>query len=69
MNRFTRITVPLSKQEWETLQISAAQEYRHPREQARYLIRCALLGDAMPTNNNTGAESAKILAGVAGTAR
>ncbi|RIK26716.1 MAG: hypothetical protein DCC55_39825 [Chloroflexi bacterium] len=69
MERFTRITVPLSKQEWEALRNQAQHEYRHPREQARYLIRCALLGDTVPTKDNTGAKVSQASAGVAETAR
>lgn len=41
---YTRITVPLSKDEFEALQDLARLDYRHPREQARYLLGTLLLG-------------------------
>ena len=37
-----RITVPLGKDEWDVLRQTADRDYRHPREQARYLLRIAL---------------------------
>lgn len=43
MDTFTRITVPLSKDEFTALRDAAGQEYRHPREHARWLLRQALL--------------------------
>lgn len=43
--QYTRITVPLSRQEWEALRNVSQQEYRHPREQARYLLRRVLFGE------------------------
>lgn len=42
MTQFTRITVPLGKDEFFALRENADREYRHPREQARYLLRLAL---------------------------
>lgn len=42
-DRYTRITVPLSQDEFEALRESAQQDYRHPREQARFLLRSLLL--------------------------
>ena len=42
MTHFTRITVPLGKDEFFALRENADREYRHPREQARYLLRLAL---------------------------
>jgi hypothetical protein len=53
----TRITVNLSADERRALMASAQREYRHPREQARYLLRRALLGEsAQPaeSSNRTG---------------
>lgn len=50
-DQYTRITVPLSKQEFTALQASAQQEYRHPRDQARFLLRSILLRD-QSTNDN-----------------
>ena len=38
----TRITVPLSREELNALRDAADREYRHPRDQARYLVRQAL---------------------------
>jgi len=39
---YTRITVPLSREELNALRDAADREYRHPRDQARYLVRQAL---------------------------
>ena len=55
-DRYTRITVPLSKEEFEALQDSAQQDYRHPREQARYLLRSLLLNNHS-TNANSDAQT------------
>ena len=54
MSEFTRITVPLSKDEFVALRDKAMSEYRHPREQARYLLRAALglTSDNVPTQQN-----------------
>jgi plasmid stability protein len=60
MNQLTRITVPLSKEEFFALRNSAANQYRHPRDQARHILRMALLGEQKSaTNENTGAAAAK----------
>jgi hypothetical protein len=49
MNNFTRITVPLSKDEFFALREAASKNYRHPREQARWLLRQVLvIADARP---------------------
>lgn len=51
-DRYTRITVPLSREEFEALRTAAQTDYRHPREQARYLLRGVLLGEqSLETNN------------------
>ena len=39
----TRITVTLSKNEWDALRTRASAEYRNPRDEARYLLRNILL--------------------------
>lgn len=39
---YTRIVVPLSREELNALRDAADREYRHPRDQARYLVRQAL---------------------------
>lgn len=44
----TRITVTLSMTEWRALRERAVSEYRHPREQARFLLRDVLLGSSAP---------------------
>jgi len=44
-DRFTRISVPLSRDEYAALFLAADQEYRHPRDQARAILRAALLGN------------------------
>lgn len=40
-----RITVPLSREEFIALRSRASAELRQPREQARYMLRAALLHD------------------------
>ncbi len=42
MSEYTRITVPLSKDEFVALRDTAGSEYRHPRDHARFLLRAAL---------------------------
>ena len=44
MLKLTRIQVPLSHDEALALYRVAEQEYRHPRDQARAILRDALLG-------------------------
>lgn len=44
-NRFTRIQVPLSREEYLALYQAAERDYRHPRDQARAILRAVLLGD------------------------
>jgi hypothetical protein len=66
MNEFTRITVPLSQDEFYKLREVAAREYRHPREQARYLLRCILLDDGATKDNTSTVSLEPERAGVAG---
>jgi hypothetical protein len=42
MNTFTRITVPLLKDDFFALRDAAAKEYRDPRQHAAWLLRLAL---------------------------
>lgn len=55
MDTFARITVSLSKDEFAALRDVAGQEYRHPREQARWLLRLALGLSEVQENANRGA--------------
>lgn len=48
MSRRSTINVPLELPELEALVAAARLELRHPRDQARYLLRRALLGDPPP---------------------
>ena len=43
MTSQARITVPLSVDEFDALVKSAQSDYRHPRDQARHILRSALL--------------------------
>lgn len=45
MNHRQSINIPLSADEVTALVSAAQREYRHPRDQARYILRQALLGD------------------------
>jgi hypothetical protein len=60
MKAYTRIIVPLSKEELDSLRQLAKQELRDPRDQVRHILRLALWGnnDQM-TNENTNAVAAK----------
>lgn len=51
MSEYRRIYVPLSKEEFIALQEKAQCSYRHPRDQARYILRSVLLGDAEPAGD------------------
>lgn len=57
MMNFSRITVLLSQEELTALRVAADREFRNPREQARYLLRNALLGSppGPPERNDNGA--------------
>jgi hypothetical protein len=50
MERFTRIQVPLGRDEYAALLQAAMTDYRHPRDQARAILRAALLGDRADTD-------------------
>lgn len=43
-----QISVPLSPQEFEALRNVSQSQLRHPREQARYILRSVLLGEQPP---------------------
>lgn len=45
MNRGLSVNVPMERYELEALVAAAQRDLRHPRDQARYLLRVALLGD------------------------
>lgn len=48
MSRQSTINVPLERSELEALIATARLELRHPRDQARYLLRRALMGEQPP---------------------
>lgn len=52
MDEYTRIYLPLSKAEFKALQDRARQDYRHPREQARFILRGALFGESIPSTDS-----------------
>ena len=39
---YKTLTVPLTEKEWHTLRTIAQNEYRNPKQQAAYLLRCVL---------------------------
>ncbi len=45
MNRQTSINIPLTAEELNALLGIAKREFRHPRDQARYILRHALLNE------------------------
>lgn len=56
MKMMTQISVPVTVEERSALAALAEKELRHPRDQARYLLRLALLGagDDLPTPTGEG---------------
>ena len=50
MNDYKRITLVLGRDEWERLRHVAERDYRHPRDQARVILRRVLIDD--PENRN-----------------
>jgi hypothetical protein len=40
--QMTRINIPVTNEELEALQSFAQRDLRHPRDQARYLLRAAM---------------------------
>ncbi len=49
----TRISVPLSNDEYVALSRLAVQEMRAPREQARFILRSVLMGAHLPIDTST----------------
>lgn len=49
----TRISIPLSNDEFAALTRLAVREMRDPRDQARYLLRSALLSNDSQINSST----------------
>lgn len=47
-NVFRRIYLPLTKEEFIALQNEALKNSRHPREQARHILRSVLISDGIP---------------------
>ena len=60
MNEYRRIYIPLSREEFIALSESARCDYRHPRDQARFIIRAALGGDSPPNAKQKKTTSAKL---------
>ena len=52
----TRISIPVTTDERDALLVNAEKNCRHPRDQARYLLRLAL-GLADPQNDKTAVET------------
>lgn len=53
----TRIYVPLSREEFEALYTAAQMDYRKPRDQARHILRQALLGTQIQGKHNGAAQA------------
>ncbi len=56
-DQYTRITVPLSKEEFEALRDSAQLDYRHPRDHARFLLRGLLVRSNTKAANASSANT------------
>ena len=50
--QMTRISIPVSVAERDALLVNAERNLRHPRDQARHLLRCAL-GLENPTQHES----------------
>lgn len=46
----TRFYIPMTTEEFIKLTELAQRDCRHPRDQARYILRTVLLGDALTTD-------------------
>ncbi len=64
MDEYVKIYLPLSRAEFKALQDRARQDYRHPREQARFILRGALFGESIPSTDHA-ATNTKLLTGIA----
>jgi hypothetical protein len=53
----TRLTITLSEQELERLYQSARGDLRHPREQARFILRGALFGESIPSTDHAATQT------------
>ena len=65
---YSRITVSLSREELNALRAAADRDFRHPRDQARYLVRQALgLAESPPSEekHNGAAQVAQLGSGAA----
>jgi hypothetical protein len=61
--QMTRINIPVTNEELEALQSFAQRDLRHPRDQARYLLRAAMGMNGDDVQSRTNAKRAsKILA-------
>jgi hypothetical protein len=61
-----RIYIPLAAEEMDALRSSAQSHYRHPRDQARYLLRKMLLGEPPAEATSTNSKSAGVRQDMAG---
>lgn len=61
-----RITVPLSREEFVALRTRASAELRQPRDQARHILRAALLTDPPDPPRNESRECANVSQDMAG---
>jgi hypothetical protein len=60
---YTRIAVPLGLDEFNALQEHSRREYRHPREQARFMLRAALgLDPEIKVNSRKHSSAEQVLA-------
>ena len=68
MNDYKRITLVLGRDEWERLRQVAERDYRHPRDQARAILRRVLIDD-QEKHNDAGRTLASEPGAVAAIAR
>lgn len=65
----TKLTIILTEREFERLHQTAQRDLRHPRDQARFIIRSVLLGESPPQHSqqltkNTSGHGLSATAGV-----
>jgi len=63
-DKFTRVSVPLSLEEFVALRDTANKECRHPQEQARYMLRAALGVTQKNEGNGTRLDSKPVTLGL-----
>ena len=65
---YNRIMVPFDREEWVKLRQTAESDMRHPRDQARFILRQALGLEDKPPNGEKHSDAALTLPAGSGAA-